>query len=103
MYDLARALSTDRPSLAIFAGGGDVTKQEMEANVDQGREMILLAGSGRTTDNVLKATRAEHGGSSRLMRIAQQGNIIPFGIEERPSMLARLIYHSLFDRKGDPR
>jgi hypothetical protein len=94
MYDLVASLSHICPSLAIFAGGGEITKREMEVNVEQEREMILLAGSGRTTDTVIGAL--DTGDDSRLAEIAQKGKIIPFNIESQPSALSKLIRHILF-------
>jgi hypothetical protein len=94
MYDLVGRLSRNCPSLAIFAGGGEITKREMEVNIEQGREMILLAGSGRTTDTVIGTL--DTGDDSRLAEIAQKGKVTPFNIESQPSALAKLIRHILF-------
>lgn len=52
---LAAVLARDCPSLAVFAGGSDIALREMQANVAQGRAMLLLAGSSRNTDAVLAA------------------------------------------------
>ena len=91
MYDLAAALSHDCPSLAVFAGGGEITVHEMQANVRQGRPMILLAGSGRSTDAVLAAQAGRVVRDPRVEEIARSGNIIPFNIDEEPEALHTLI------------
>ena len=67
----------------------------MEVNVEQGREMILLAGSGRATDAVLAARAGQPVDDPRLLRIAQMGEIVPFDIEQDFSLLDDLIRRSL--------
>lgn len=98
MYDLAAELSAGCPSIAVFAGGGEIARREMEANLRQGREMILLAGSGRSTDAVLQALDGQAGGDERAAAIAQQGKITPFPIDRPPHELGELIRHKLFGR-----
>ena len=55
MYSLIWALSNHCPSLAFFAGGGEITIKEMHQNVVQNREMVFLAGAGALTDNIIAA------------------------------------------------
>lgn len=100
MYDLVGALATTSPSLAIFVGGGEVTRHEMEKNVEQGREMILLEGSGRTTDAVLRALRNRSVDDPSLTEIAKEGRITPFDVGHEASALAGLLHSSLFGREG---
>jgi SLOG in TRPM, prokaryote len=82
MYALVAELARDRPSVAIFAGGGEIVIHEMLANVRQERAMLLLAGSGRTTDAVLAARAGQPATDPRLAEIAQRGSIIPFNIRQ---------------------
>jgi hypothetical protein len=91
MYALVAELAQHCASVAVFAGGGEIVKQEMEANIDQGRPMILLAGSGRTTDAVLAARAGQQPDDRRLALIAQAGNIIPFDIQQEPAALRDLL------------
>lgn len=95
MYALIGELTQQCPSVAVFAGGGEIVKQEMEANVRQGRPMILLAGSGRTTDKVLVALEGQDASDPRLVAIAQQGNIIPFDVRQDPAALCDLLRQTL--------
>jgi hypothetical protein len=80
MYSLAREWSRDCPSVAVFAGGGDVTLREMRKNVDQLRPMILLAGSGRTTDTVLSARNRKNSTDLATCELATKGRIVPFAL-----------------------
>ncbi|RMH68238.1 MAG: hypothetical protein D6675_16705 [Gemmatimonadetes bacterium] len=96
MYRLVQELSQNCPSLAIFAGGGTITLGEMELNVSQQRQMILIEGSGRTTDSVVE----EHSGIStvnpRFTNIAKKGRISIFSLQDNPEKLEQMIHHLLF-------
>lgn len=96
MYALVDALAQGCSSVAVYAGGGQIVLQEMEANIAQGRKMILLAGSGRSTDAVLRARAGQHTDDSRLLRIAQTGDILPFDITEEPAAFRVLLRQFLF-------
>ena len=85
MYSVVQALSQDCSSIAVFAGGGDVTLREMRANVEQGREMILIAGSGRSTDAVLDIRAGATSSDPVLEEIAAKGRIVCFEIDESPA------------------
>ena len=79
------------PSITVFAGGGTITLNEMLANVRAGRQMILLAGSGRSTDAVLEA-RADRGKPSETIKeIAAKGKIEAFDLRGEPQALAKLV------------
>ena len=91
MYSVVQALSRDCPSIAIFAGGGDVTLREMRANVEQDREMILIAGSGRSTDAVLDIRAGAPSSDQALEEIASKGRIVRFEIDGAPEQFARLL------------
>jgi hypothetical protein len=100
MYRLANEFSKRCQSISLFAGGGKITKQEMQCNVEQGREMILLAGSGRSTDAVLNAMNGYPVDDKIIKEIARLGKIIPFDAGKKPSELVDLIYCVLFRKSG---
>lgn len=102
MYSVVQSLSRNCPSLAVFAGGGDITLREMQVNVEQGREMVLIAGSGRNTDAVLEARAASTSSSQALQEIASKGRIIRFEIDESPEKFARLIASVILSGVKDP-
>jgi TRPM family ion channel len=91
MYALVAWLGCDRPSAAIFAGGGEIVIHEMQANVRQSRTMILLAGSGRATDAVLAARAGGPASDPRLAEIARRGTIIAFDIRQDAAALRDLL------------
>jgi hypothetical protein len=99
MYALIGEWSSACPTVAVFAGGGEVTLEEMRSNLRQGRKMILLAGSGRTTDAVLAARGAGSSPEPAVREIAAQGEIIRFDLHGESRSLASLVRESLFARK----
>jgi len=96
MYELAQALAVECQSLAVFAGGGLVTRTEMLKNVEQNREMILLAGSQGSTDAVVAARSGEPTTEADIQRISREGRLTIFALEDEPVSLANLIYSRLF-------
>ena len=67
------------------------TWREMQANVKQGREMILIAGSGRSTDAVLNIRDGSASSIDVLREIASQGRIIRFDIDESLEQFVQLL------------
>jgi hypothetical protein len=60
MYWLFDRLADGRPSVTVVANGGGITLSEVAANVDAGRRMIVIEGSGRAADalaSLLKKTQ----------------------------------------------
>ncbi len=99
MYELAGELAKGCPSLALFAGGGKVTLDEMERNVDQGRKMVLLVGSGRVTDAIGEVLVRKEAKTDRIVRIAEHGDISLFDVREGEAALRQLIQDLLI--KGE--
>jgi hypothetical protein len=95
MYALISTLTQACPSIAVFASGGEICIREMQMNVAQDRQMILLAGSGRATDDVLAARDGQPVDDARLPKIAQEGRIFSWPIAEKPAKLAALLRRAL--------
>ena len=91
MYKLAAMLADDCPSLAVFAGGGTVTLTEMEENVRQNREMIFIAGSQGSTDDVVKAYLGAPAKDERVAHITQDGRVSILKITQPPEDLTAII------------
>jgi len=102
MYALAAALARDCPSLAVFAGGGEIALREMQANVAQGRTMLLLAGSGRNTDAVLAAAASGPSANADLDAVARYPGIVPATIEDDPAQLRATVRRLLFGGEKPP-
>lgn len=52
MYWLFSQLAAARPSLAVLINGGRIALKEVLANVDAGRRIVVVEGSGRAADAV---------------------------------------------------
>ena len=95
MYRLADYLSQQVPSLALLVNGGQVALQEVELNIRQGREIVVLVGSGRLADDIAQALHnPEQISSERIKAVAATGRFILFNIEDSPDKLV-----ALFERK----
>ncbi len=92
MLRLAAAVAGSGLSLAILAGGGEVAKQELIAHVRAGREIVVLAGSGRLADDVASAIAA--GGNVRdpiIHEAATTGQVTLFDVTGRPEAFRGLV------------
>jgi SLOG in TRPM, prokaryote len=71
---VASAIASGRPSLTLVSNGGDVTYDDIEHSLEDGRPIIVLAGTGRTADAIASATVGDgHASDRRAARIAQSG------------------------------
>ncbi len=96
MYALIDALSVQAPSLALFAGGGSVTRSEMLTNTRQRRPAIVLAGSGRFADEVSAVVRGEAAPAKEdVAEIVRDGDISLFDLRQPPEQLAALVRQRL--------
>lgn len=98
MFALAAALSEGVPSVAVLANGGLIARDEMLHNVRQGREIIVIANSGRLADEIAAAITGDtetpdHG----IAAIVQDGRITLFNIAAGPEALASLVRQKLFN------
>jgi hypothetical protein len=92
MMGLADALAGDRPSVAVLAGGGTVARRELLAHVDAGREVIVLAGSGRLADEIAAAVAGEAAPAGAETREAvDRGRITAFDTSRAAADLRDLI------------
>lgn len=70
MFDLFGRLSRGRPAVAILANGGHVTLQEVRKNVEAGRKMIIIEGSGRAADALVSLLRETASDDSEVRRLS---------------------------------
>lgn len=56
---LAAVLAGDAPSLTVLVDGGEITYADATASVTIGRQVLAIAGSGRTADALAAAVRGE--------------------------------------------
>jgi len=97
MFALAAALSNGIPSVAVLANGGSIARDEVLHHVRQGREIIVIRGSGRLADEIAAAV----GGGTEppddeVAAIVRNGCIAVFDIADGPEALAALVRQKLF-------
>jgi hypothetical protein len=69
MLALTATLGADRPSVAVLAGGGEGAKRELLGHARAGREVIVLAGSGRFADEVAETRTLDPGGAAARISV----------------------------------
>ncbi len=63
----------------------------MLQNVAQGRQMILVAGSGGVTDTVVAARSGSPASDERIQRIAREGQVTPSKLDQSSVEVPALI------------
>lgn len=59
MYELFARFAQGRPSVTLVANGGGITLDEVRWNMQQGRRLVVVAGSGRAADVLVALLRGE--------------------------------------------
>ncbi len=92
MYELAEALSTGRPSVAVLINGGPIAKSEVLHNVHQKRPIIVLEDSGRLADEIARLWQEKPASipDPQLAEITLHGNIHVFPLTGSAMELAQL-------------
>ena len=84
MYWLFGRLSEGRPSVAVLVDGGGVALKEVVANVEAGRPLIVLEGSGRAADAIASLAK----GATPAHDVAELGRMAQaMGALARPELL----------------
>jgi SLOG in TRPM, prokaryote/Protein of unknown function (DUF4231) len=91
MMRLAGALAADVPSLAVLAGGGAIAKRELLGHLRAGRQVVVLAGTGRLADEVAAVVVGGSSQDPQLREAAASGRITVFDTTRRPEELRALV------------
>ena len=91
MIRLATLLAAQAPSIAVIAGGGDVTRRELVAHTQAGRDVVVLAGSGGVADEVAAAATGRTSGDPEVVEAVGSGRVTVLGLEAGPEQLGGLI------------
>jgi hypothetical protein len=84
MYWLFKRIAAGRPSVAVLVNGGKIALKEVRANIDAGRVVITVEGSGRAADAIaclVKGAAAPDGEVADLCGHAQS-----LGLPGRPEL-----------------
>jgi hypothetical protein len=102
MYGIADHLSAQVPSLALLVNGGGIALQEIEWNVRQGREIIVLAGSGRLADEIASAKRRpDQQVQERIASVVRGGHLTLFDLSKPVTELTKLVRQKLLGEKAN--
>lgn len=92
MYSLGGYLSANIPSVAMLINGGDISLKEVEKNVEQGREIIVIAGSGRLADEITGAVLHDKPSTrERVIEVIRKGRFTFFNLGAPPERLAEIL------------
>jgi len=96
IYAIADTLAEQIPSVALMVNGGPITYDEALRNVEQGREIIVLKGSGRAADAIADAKESQRPiDDRRVATIVRRGKITLFEVESEPEALVELLQKKL--------
>lgn len=96
MYELADYFSRQAASITLLVNGGSISLKEVERNVQQGREIIVIAGSGRLADEIAAAVRQPQTVTSeRVAAVVQRGKITLFDLSEPTENFVKLLKQRL--------
>jgi hypothetical protein len=91
MLALVDAISANARSLVVLAGGGDVSTAEVLGHVRAGREVVVLAGSGRLADRIADVVSGRATADDADLAEIAGGRITVLEPHAPPSALARLV------------
>ena len=88
MLALSEALSVDCASLAVLAGGGAGARREVLGHARAGREVIVLAGTGRFADELANAMFTGRAADPETASIAATGliTVVDEAAQESPGL-----------------
>jgi hypothetical protein len=96
MCDLATYLSAQSPSLVLLVNGGEIALKDIEWNVRQGREIVVVAGSGRLADEIAEAMhQPERKARDHIAAVVREGHLTLFDLSASPAELVKLLKHRL--------
>jgi hypothetical protein len=74
MYWLFDRFTEGRPAVTVVANGGGITLTEIEANVNAGRRMIVIEGSGRAADALVSLVRQTQPSGDEVIRLRDRAD-----------------------------
>ncbi|MDA0265784.1 MAG: hypothetical protein O2890_14245 [Cyanobacteria bacterium] len=84
------------PSLTVLVNGGSVTWQEAQISVEDGRAVVVMAGSGRAADAIAAALQGQPSDDARLEPLLSSGLLSYLSLTEDPLTLRQALTAQLF-------
>jgi len=94
LFHLAQALSTRAGILTVLVNGGEIAWEDVTQSVKAGCPVIVIAGSGRTADELAKALRGE-AADERAIRLVASGLLRAVDVNKDFSALSKLLAEML--------
>jgi hypothetical protein len=91
MLALSGTLGAEAPSLAVLAGGGAGARREVLAHLRAGREVIVLDGTGRLAEQLVRAIAGRGSPGAETAEMVASGLITVVDEGQPPSTLADLV------------
>ncbi|NEO30823.1 MAG: hypothetical protein F6K36_10395 [Symploca sp. SIO3C6] len=99
---VATALAKGAPSVTILVNGGEIALLDVSENVKAGRQVVVLAGSGRLADEITRAVRyPEQKARECISQLLQKGHLTLFDLSERLTHLSKILNQKLTGRGCD--
>lgn len=95
--EVATQLSGTHDSITILINGGSVTWQDAYASVRAGRELMIMAGSGRTADIMVSALQGQDMDDTRMHPLLSSGLLSSVNLETSAENLKEAIKALLFE------
>jgi hypothetical protein len=84
MYWLFDRLAEGRPSVTVVANGGGITLSEVAANLNAGRPMIVIEGSGRVADALVSLLKKTAPASDEIRQFRERAEAS--SLTQRPEL-----------------
>lgn len=98
LAQIASAIAAEAPSITVLINGGEVTWEDAAQNVNAGRSLIVVAGSGRTADILAAAVDGEVK-DDRAKRLVQSGLVRSVDLAGGSAALALIIEEAFMAKR----
>ncbi|GET38352.1 hypothetical protein [Microseira wollei] len=92
---VATLLAAGNPSVTVLLNGGEITFRDALYSVFAGRLVIVVAGSGRTADQLASVLRGEPTSDERSRQLADSGLLQVIALDDSFNYLAKVIKNLL--------
>ncbi|NEP02239.1 MAG: hypothetical protein F6K58_27000 [Symploca sp. SIO2E9] len=99
---VATTLAKGAPSVTVLANGGEIALLDVSENIKAGRQVVVLAGSGRLADEITRAVRyPEQKTRERISKLLREGHLTLFDLSEQLAGLIEILTQRLTGRSCD--
>lgn len=90
LAEIASKLADNAPSVTVLINGGEVTWIDASENVQEGRSLLVIAGTGRTADLIAAGLRGEPT-DARAVELIKSGHVQAIDLTAGTEVLASII------------